>query len=207
MGCEMKVPRQARMILRERFEDDRGTELAESAMVLPLLFVVIIAIFWFGQAFRTYSAISHAAREGARAAVAPGCATCGSGTVTVAAQDTAAVQNAVTAVNSALTAARLDPNQVQLPSPIPSFPGCNGGPAVNSCYPAITNPASNVCVEFNVQLSSNTSGGAGSCGTSVSFSYKYPIHFTLPCWPSPCTSLDLSTMALPARSQMHAETQ
>ena len=53
----------------------RGDEIAENAMILPLLFMVILAIFWFGQAFRIYGTITHAARQGARAAVAPVCPT------------------------------------------------------------------------------------------------------------------------------------
>jgi hypothetical protein len=55
--------------------------------------------------------------------------------------------------------------------------------------------------------SGGTVVGAGTCGTSVSFSYKYPFHFTLPCWPQPCTSLDLQKIALPAQAQMREETQ
>jgi len=51
--------------------DTRGAEIAETAMVLPLVFMMLMAIFWFGQAFRIYGTITHAAREGARAAVAP----------------------------------------------------------------------------------------------------------------------------------------
>lgn len=179
----------------------RGAEIAETAMILPLLFVFVMAIFWFGQAFRIYGAITHAAREGARAAVAPYCATC-TGT-------NSAVQNATNAVGSALTAAHLDPTQAAAPSPVPSLCPCGspnsscGGFAV-SCQTA---SASNVCVQPNVQLSYPTLGGAGTCGTSVSFSYKYPFHFTLPCWPQPCTSLDLQNFALPAQAEMRLETQ
>jgi Flp pilus assembly protein TadG len=180
---------------RSAARDTRGAEIAETAMILPLLFMMLMAIFWFGQAFRIYGTITHAAREGARSAVAPVCATCAAVTANGAAL------NAVTAVNSALSAAKLDPNQVQMPSPIPTFTGCGGG-IVNSCFPTVASPTSNVCVQFNVQLSSSTLGGAGTCGTSVSFGYKYPYHFAIP-----FTSLDLGNISLPAQAQMRVETQ
>ena len=49
--------------------ETRGQEIAEAALVLPIVFMVMLGIFWFGQAFRIYGTITHAAREGARAAV------------------------------------------------------------------------------------------------------------------------------------------
>jgi Flp pilus assembly protein TadG len=202
LGWAMNIPKSIWKIWRSLYTDTRGNEIAESAFVLPMLFVVLIAIFWFGQAFRYYGTVTHAARQGARASVAPACATCTA---------TASVQNAVTAVNSALTAAHLDPNQVLGPSTVPVL--CPCGSTSSSCGNAAVQcdgsvPTSNVCVQPKVQLSYSTVlGGAGVCGTSVSFSYKYPIHFTLPCWPAPCTSLDLQNMTLPARAEERLETQ
>src|SRR5260370_19645987 len=116
--------------------DTRGTEIAEFAAILPLLFMFLIGIFWFGQAFRIYGTITHAAREGARAAVAPACATC-------TANDPS--QNAYNAIQSALLAARLDPTQLHQPTVLPPFcscaigsgTNCSGGsnPAPVSCDP------------------------------------------------------------------------
>ena len=48
--------------------DARGTEIAEMAVVLPLLFMLLMGIFWFGEAFRVYGTLTQAARAGARAA-------------------------------------------------------------------------------------------------------------------------------------------
>ena len=178
----------------------RGAEIAETAMILPLLFVILLAIFWFGQAFRLYGTITHAAREGARAAVAPACATCTS--------TSTAVQNATAAVNSALAAANLSPALAQAPTTPPLLCACGssscsaGGAQACQSY-----STSGVCVQPNVQLSYPSQGGAGACGTSVSFTYQYPFHFTLPCWPQPCTSLDLSKITLPAQAEMRLETQ
>jgi Flp pilus assembly protein TadG len=179
--------------LRNLTRGTQGAEIAETAMILPLLFVMVMAIFWFGQAFRIYGTITHAAREGARAAVAPACATCTA---------TTPVQNAVTAVNAALNAAHLNPALANAPSPAPTFVSCTGTAPTCQTY-----GTSNVCVYTGVQLSSTANGGAGSCGTSVNFSYQYPFHFTLPCWPQPCTSMDLSKITLPAQAEMRQESQ
>ena len=54
-----------------------GAEIAEAAVVLPLVFMLILGIYWFGRAYNIYATITHAAREGARAATAQACATCG----------------------------------------------------------------------------------------------------------------------------------
>ncbi len=56
--------------------ETRGAEIAEAAAVLPLMFMILLGIFWFGQAFSIYGAITRAAQEGARAGAAPYCATC-----------------------------------------------------------------------------------------------------------------------------------
>lgn len=186
---------------RDLARNARGAEIAETAMILPLLFVILLAIFWFGQAFRIYGTITHAAREGARAAVAPACATCTS--------TNSAVQNATNAVSSALTAANLSPALAAAPVSPPSL--CPCGSQSSSCGSSAVAcqsvSASNVCVQTPVQLSYPANGGAGTCGASVSFSYQYPFHFTLPCWPQPCTSLDLQKITLPAQAQMRLETQ
>jgi Flp pilus assembly protein TadG len=176
----------------------RGAEIAETAMILPLLFVILLAIFWFGQAFRLYGTITHAAREGARAAVAPACATCAL---------TTPVQNATTAVNNALAAANLSPALALAPTAPPVLCACGSTYPCGSPMACQSYSTSGVCVQPNVQLSYPSQGGAGACGTSVSFTYQYPFHFTLPCWPQPCTSLDLSKITLPAQAEMRLETQ
>jgi hypothetical protein len=181
----------------------RGSEVAEAALVLPLMFMILLGIFWFGQAFRIYGTLTHAAREGARASVAPACSTC------AALDATQSAQNAYNAVQNALLAAKLDPGQLQMPATRPSL--CRCGSSSSSCGSSVrcdpTVAAKNVCVQENVQLSYSSLNGAGTCGTSVSFRYKYPYHFYLPCTPQPCTSLDLRNLTLPARAEMRIETQ
>jgi Flp pilus assembly protein TadG len=56
---------------RDRIANEQGAELIEFALILPLLLVIIAGIWDFGRAYRTYQAITNAAREGARLAVVP----------------------------------------------------------------------------------------------------------------------------------------
>jgi Flp pilus assembly protein TadG len=192
-------------LLRKIAHEDDASEIAEAALVLPMAFMLLLAVFWFGQAFRIYGTINHAAREGARAATAPACSTCAS---------TDPSQNAYNAIQSTLAAAKLDPAQLQQPTTIPSVCSCTAagtvctGPGAVAC----DSGQANICVqgvnhagaaisENNIRLSSTTGGnGAGVCGVSVSF--QYPYNFWLP-----FTSLNKQTIHLQAQAQMRVETQ
>jgi len=177
----MLAARQWRRIMR----DDRGAEIAEAAAVLPLMFLILLGIFWFGQAFSIYGAITRAAEDGARAAAAPYCTTCTTGNTPAA--------NAVSAINSALLAAKLDPTQIQSPSSPPTFNAC-GGTSNVSCA-----GGSNVCVQGPVQLSGTVSG-TNVCGVSVSF--QYPFQFWLP-----FTSLNKQRILINASASVRMENQ
>jgi hypothetical protein len=186
----------------------RGSEIAEFAMILPMLFLLLIGIFWFGQAFRIYGTITNAARDGALAAVNPACATCASVDPTI---------NAWTVIQNDLTVAHIDPTQLRQPTDTPSVCACISGGQTTGCTPT-TVPCdqnqTNICVqgvsrngqgnltEGYVQLSSTaaTPGGAGTCGISVSF--EYPFTFWLP-----FTSLNNQTIHVRAQAQARAETQ
>ena len=63
--------------LRSIALDDSGQDIVEAAIVLPILFLILLAIFWFGRAFNIGSTIDRAAREGIKAVSRPSCATCG----------------------------------------------------------------------------------------------------------------------------------
>ncbi len=54
-----------------RLKSERGAELIEMALVLPLLLLIIVGIVDFGFLFRELSVVTNAAREGARAGVLP----------------------------------------------------------------------------------------------------------------------------------------
>src|SRR3981081_4262212 len=98
--------------LRRLARGTSGAEIAEAALVLPLMFMMLLGIFWFGQAFSIYGTITHAAREGARAGAAPSCTTCVAGNT--------GSKNAYDAVKSALAVGKLDVANAQPPSPAPS---------------------------------------------------------------------------------------
>ena len=156
--------------------DARGAEIAETAMILPLLFIIFMAIFWFGQAFRIYSTLTHGARAGAEAAVAPVCTTCSAGAATPA-------TNAQAAMYSALAAAHLDKNNLVSTSAWtrPNLCVCIPNNPTSSCAStsvSCDNTVADVCVQTNVQLSYPSLGGMGTCGISVSARYKYPYQLS-----------------------------
>jgi len=179
------MPRLARY-LRKLARQTHGAEIAEAAAVLPLMFLMLLGIFWFGQAFSIYGAITRAAEDGARAAAAPYCVTCASASSPAA--------NAVSAVNTDLLASKLDPTQIQAPSSAPTFTACSG--ATTGCT---TVAGSNVCVQGPVQIS-NTSGGSTVCGVSVSF--RYPFQMWLP-----FTSLNKQRILISASARVRMENQ
>lgn len=79
---------------------ERGSELVEAAVVLPLLLTLLIGVFWAARAYNIYETITRAAREGARVAVVPTCATCGN--------SFPASTSVQTAVNNVLTSAGMN---------------------------------------------------------------------------------------------------
>jgi hypothetical protein len=169
----------------------RGSEIAEAALVLPIFFMLMLGIYWFGRAFNVYSTINHAALEGARAATAQTCATCGSPNLAQTADQVGAQ------VKQALQASNLDPAQVTHSLGI-TRTACGGGPAVSCSVPA-ADP--HVCVYYNVTLPSlppNPGTGAPACGVSVEF--QYPYQFLLP-----FTSLNMQKIMLSAGVQMTGE--
>jgi Flp pilus assembly protein TadG len=55
-----------------RLRSERGAELIEFALVLPLLLFIIMGLIDFGFLFQRFEVVTNAAREGARMAVLPG---------------------------------------------------------------------------------------------------------------------------------------
>lgn len=172
--------------LRRLAGESRGAEIAEAAAVLPLMFMILLGIFWFGQAFSIYGTITRAAQDGARAGAAPYCTTC----TTV----NSPALNAYNAVKASLAAANLNvANAASLP-PVPTLNACSG--AVQA---TCDGTVSNVCVQSPVELSTNASSG-GVCGISVSF--QYPFQFWLP-----FTSLNKQKIWLTAAGHARMENQ
>jgi Flp pilus assembly protein TadG len=138
-----------------------GQEVAEAALVLPIAFLILLGIFWFGRAYNIYATVTHAAAEGARVAASPTCATCGD-----AYPNDTTVVNAVSAI---LQASRLDPNQIgtYTPTPVPVF--CPGLTPPGACSTTIKN----VTVCRGIELNDPAVSTPQACGTRVSFQYPY----------------------------------
>lgn len=170
--------------LKKLLSGTGGQEIAEAAIVLPLLFMLLLGIYWFGRAFNIYGTINHAAREGARVGIVSTCASCS------IPNNPASNAQIASAVTQALQASKLDPNSVSVYSPSLTF--CGGLPA--SCNSPSSNGNITICsnVQFNVGSSSPV------CGTSVSF--KYPFQFWFP-----FTSLNMQKFLLTADVQMKTE--
>jgi len=90
-------------------ERDSGQEIAEAALVLPILFLILLAIFWFGRAFNIASTIERAAKHGIQTFTHPTCASCGNNFPTNA--------QTVDSVNSALQDDHLQPANVTAYAP------------------------------------------------------------------------------------------
>jgi Flp pilus assembly protein TadG len=191
----MNISNAVRETLRRLAHETSASEIAEAAVVMPLMFMVILGVFWFGQAFSTYGAITRAAQEGARAGAAPYCATCPAGNFPA--------QNAFNAVQAALLASHLDLTKVPV---LPS----GEMPVLNSCIATQTSQVNcdtrvgaAVCVQVPVQLTSTIVNGgtaAGVCGVSVTF--QYPFQFWLP-----FTSLNKQQVLLYASARVRMETR
>jgi Flp pilus assembly protein TadG len=55
--------------MANRLRNERGAALLETAITLPLILLISVAIFEFGRAYQVQQVLTNAAREGARVAV------------------------------------------------------------------------------------------------------------------------------------------
>ena len=179
--------------LRKLVTATTGSEIAEAALVLPIFFMIMLGIYWFGRAFNTYATINHAAREGARLGTAQTCATCGATPNQQPTADQIAAQ-----VKQSLQASSLDPGQVTNVGEPANRTACGGGRA--ACQAPGVVGAPQICVYYNVQLPSILPGGSGTPACGVSVQFQYPYQFSLP-----FTSLNMQKIMLNAGVQMTGE--
>ena len=163
--------------------NEAGVELFEFALVAPLLLTLLLGILWMGRAYSVYEGITRAAREGARYAVLPSCATCG---------------NVMVDTYTAGTAAGC-------PGSVSTNAGTTSSVFVNKISPALTaanmQPASvlNYC-QTAIVLDPNTNADVKQCGVNISF--QYPVTLAIP-----FTSLNATTISIPTQVQMRMENQ
>lgn len=176
-------------VIRKLLGNDRASEIAEAALVLPIALMVLLGIYWFGRAFNTYATINDAAREGARYAVVQTCATCGN------APNSGTAANVAQVVTQTMQASSVDPGQIKAYTPA-TLKFCNGSQATNC------SASGNINVCTNVRLQNPPNGttglGAQACGVAVAF--QYPYQFWLP-----FTSLNNQQLILTADVQMAEE--
>jgi Flp pilus assembly protein TadG len=98
-----------------------GQALVETALVLPVLLIILLGLFDFGRAVYAYNAISNAAREASRVAIVN-------------------QNNAVVVAEGRRAALGLDPNSVDVifPAPPCNLIGCAATVTVEHDWQAIT---------------------------------------------------------------------
>lgn len=162
-------------------------------MVMPVVFIFLLGIIWFGRAFNIYSTITQAAQQGAIVAARPSCATCAPPGSSWAASPSfpgnSAVVNAVAAV---LQASSLDPTQIMSSAGTPSS-GCTSSGNILICREVVINatitPAP-VCADGGTDFQ--------VCGATVSF--RFPVPFYVP-----FTSLTAGSFTVGAEAQSRME--
>lgn len=175
-----------------------GAEIAEVAMVLPVVFTLLLGSVYFGRAFHIYSTITQAAQQGAVTAARPTCATCTTaGWNETGFPDNTTVTNAVFAV---MDASHLDRSQIITYEPTglqacPDPPAPIPAPPPKSCEPSnrIT-----ICRRVWLNPSGAVNPPAPQCGIVVSF--QYPFQFNVP-----FTKLGLQPTVMKAQAQSRME--
>ncbi|MGA9641567.1 MAG: TadE family protein [Terriglobales bacterium] len=180
--------------LTHRLRGSDGAEIAEAAMVMPVVFVFLLGIIWFGRAFNIYSTIQQAAQQGAIYAARPTCAACGNSFPGISGASgvsgvVEAVMNASSVNPASINQSSPSPGAGLIPCPPPAPPPPSTGP----CSQA----TDFIWVCSSVELNS-VLGQPVPCGTLVSF--QYPFQFYLP-----FTSLNLSQVMLSAQAQSRME--
>jgi Flp pilus assembly protein TadG len=166
MCAQLRTPANASRLF-SRPSGQRGAELFEFALVLPVLLMLLLGIIWMGRAYNVYQTITRAAREGARYAVLPNCATCGNVYVdTYSTLDSclSGTTNVFTNyVSPVLQASNLDP--VNIPS------SGTGAYCQQAIWLGTTDPK--------------------QCGVAISF--IYPVQVTIPFTSINATTLNIRT--------------
>jgi hypothetical protein len=175
--------------------DSSAAEVAELAVVLPLLMTVIFGIYSFGRAYNIYSTVTRAAQDGARVAVTPACSYCITYTCGAATSQFPCDANVVDAVSGALAASHLDPTRTSQLLPTISALACPPPAPAQTCGQASGANGTTIYICRNVLINPNTS--PQSCGTIVSFQYSYQF---LPILFAPGISINI-----PAQAQMRME--
>jgi len=175
---------------KDLLRDSEAAEIAEAAVVLPIVFLFIFAILWFGLAFKTWGTVTSAAREGARYASRPTCATC---TPASTLPTDSSVDSAVAAV---LQTSGVDPSKIiTYPPPVGYYTPCLSPPAPPSSCSGPTAHKLTICRFVMI----NFGNSPQQCGTLVSFQYPFGSGLPFPTYPN--LSLQSVTISVVGSSQ------
>jgi len=176
-------------------------EVAELAIVLPILLILIFCIFSFARAYNIYSTITRAAQEGARVATASLCVTCPPAKIPISCAVSTSPgqlppdQCVAQAVSDALLASHLDPSHAATLASLPEPP----------CSTQSLGASGEIYICRNVALSStpplqacdSPSPALQACDTIVSFHYQYRF--------LPVPFLTFNQIPIPAWAQVRVE--
>jgi Flp pilus assembly protein TadG len=141
-----------------------AAEIAEFAIVLPILFFLVLAMFWLGQAYNISNNLNKAATDGLAAALKNSCATCG---------NTAASQVQIAdAIEKAFQAGSLKPGNLQAYTPKPDTPTCPSTPITSVTSSTGVAYALEVCTGMPLWPTTTT-----ILGTRIAMQYSTPIAF------------------------------
>jgi Flp pilus assembly protein TadG len=174
--------------LRSAFREETGAEIMEFAVVLPLLFLVILSIFWFGLAFNIASTAERAAKQSAQTAAMPTCTSCSNNF-----PNDGQVVERLTAVLEAghLSAANITPYSPPFACVSTPAPVCSTPQGVEICSNAPVNCGSVPCQNPPAACGTNPARGA-----RVSFAYVFESPVSLGSW---------SHITIPASAQAQQE--
>jgi hypothetical protein len=173
--------------VRKLAADAGGSEIAEAALVLPLLFLFLFGIIWFGQTFNIYTTIAAAAREGAKVAGKPACATCAAPACHWGSTNFPCDGTVDSTVVKVLQTSNMSTSAISAYSVTPALTPCPPPFSGGGCDPPTAN---NVTVCRSVYLNPDFSN-APQCGTVVSFQYTVPVYL-------PFTTFNLQQITLTA---------
>jgi TadE-like protein len=166
---------------------EAGAEIVELAFILPVLLMLLLGLIWMARAYNVYQTITRAAREGARYAVLPSCASCGNTMVdTYTGAGTPGNQDACIANPTNVF------NNYVLPSLQASSLGDPTSKQVGGSY----------CQEAVVmnQTTTKSDSTVQQCGVQVIITY--PLQIAIP-----FTTLKASTLNISTQVQMRMENQ
>ena len=175
--------------IESALREEGGQEIAEAALVLPILFLVLLAIFWFGRAFNIAGTAERAARQGIQTATQLLCASCGNTASTNA--------QIVASVSSVLQNDHLDPANLAAYSPPfactpATAPSCTTSSNVEICTGAPLSCGSASCQSPPVACGADASLN----GVRVSFGYRFT---------TPLPIANLSAITIPASAESPSE--